>query len=136
MIVTNHYVSDIAFNKKKQNNNNNKKKKTKKQKKKKKKNILLWFCKKAYFYFKNSTLHLFEKRNPQDIDMFQIIQRAVLQGLNEINASLQNVLNGKEKCDDDIDDADDDADGQHDPYVSAMLRRRHKKNLISTIEVH
>ena len=59
--------------------------------------------------------------------MFQITKRAVLQSLNEINASLQKLLNGNEKCDDDIDDADDetdtdnDADGQHDPYVSAML---------------
>ena len=31
-----------------------------------------------------------------------------------------------EKSNDDTAD-DDDADRQHDPYVSAMLRRRHKK---------
>ena len=42
--------------------------------------------------------------------------------MNEINTSLQKLLNGKEKFDDDT----DDADGQHDPYASAMLRRRHK----------
>ena len=48
-------------------------------------------------------------------------------------------MNGNEKCDhavaatadDAVDAADDDgdaddADGQHDPYVSAMLRIRHK----------
>ena len=33
-------------------------------------------------------------------------------------------MNGNEKCDD---DTNDDADG-HDPYVSAMLRRRHKNS--------
>ena len=33
------------------------------------------------------------------------------------------VIERKEKCDDDI----DDADGLHDPYVSALLRRRPKK---------
>ena len=48
----------------------------------------------------------------------------VLQSLNEINASLHKLLSGNEKSDD---DTDDDADGQHGPYVSAMLRRRHKK---------
>ena len=53
----------------------------------------------------------------------------VLQNLNEIHTSLQKLFNGNEKCDDDTDAAaadDDDAGGQHDPYVSAMLRRRHK----------
>ena len=51
--------------------------------------------------------------------------------MNESHTSFQKLLNGKEKCDDDTDDADDDAsdddaedvDGQHDLYVSAMLRR-------------
>ena len=33
-------------------------------------------------------------------------------------------MNGNEKCDD---YTDDDTDWQHDPYVSAMLRRWHKK---------
>ena len=41
---------------------------------------------------------------------------------------VQKLLNRNEKCDNDTDDdAADDADGQHDPYVSAMLRKRHKK---------
>ena len=40
----------------------------------------------------------------------------------EINASLQNLLSGNKKCDDAA-----AADGQHDPYVSAILRRRYKK---------
>ena len=47
---------------------------------------------------------------------------------NKINASLQKLLSGNENCDNDTADADaatDDADGQHDPYVSVMLRRRH-----------
>ena len=44
--------------------------------------------------------------------------------MNEINASLQKLLRENEECDDDI---GDDMDGQHDPYVSAMLRRQHKK---------
>ena len=47
----------------------------------------------------------------------------VLQNLNEIYTSLQKLLNGNEKCDDDT----NNADGQHDPYVSAMLHRQHKK---------
>ena len=61
----------------------------------------------------------------------------VLQSLNEINTSLQKLLNGNEKCDDDTDDDDaddDDADGQYDPYVSAMLRRRHKNNYHTATE--
>ena len=36
------------------------------------------------------------------------------------------LLNGNEKCDDNTNG--DNADRQHDPYVSAMLRRQHKKN--------
>ena len=40
--------------------------------------------------------------------------------MNEINASLQKLLSGNEKCDND--DADN-ADWQHDPFVSAMLRK-------------
>ena len=73
--------------------------------------------------------------------------------MDEINASLQKLLSGNEKCDDDTnDDAaaaaadnnDDDADGQHDPYMSAMLRQRHRSyasdaclvlNLISEVRV-
>ena len=48
----------------------------------------------------------------------------LLQTLNEINASLLKLM---KKCDDDTDDdaavaaAAADKDGQHDPYVSAML---------------
>ena len=47
--------------------------------------------------------------------------------MNEVNASLQKLLSGNKKCDDTDDDAtaDDDADGQHDPYVSVMLRRHY-----------
>ena len=50
--------------------------------------------------------------------------------MNEINTSLQKSLNENEMCDDDTKTAadnaavDTDADGQHDPYVSAMLRRQ------------
>ena len=51
----------------------------------------------------------------------------LLQTLTEINASFQKLLSRKEKCDDDDDEASD-ANWQHDPHVSAMLRRRHKKN--------
>ena len=50
----------------------------------------------------------------------------LLQTLNEINASFQKLLSGNEKCDEDS----DDVDRQHDPYVSAMLCRRHK-NIIN-----
>ena len=50
----------------------------------------------------------------------------ILQNLNEINTSLQKLLNGDEKFDTDSAAADDDTDGKHDPYVSATLRRRHK----------
>ena len=59
----------------------------------------------------------------------------------KIHTSLQKLFNENEKCDDDTDDAveaaataddDDDADGQHDPYVPAMLRRRHKNNITYT----
>ena len=42
--------------------------------------------------------------------------------MNEINTALQKLLNENGKCD----DTDDDTDGQHDPYVSAMLRTRQK----------
>ena len=44
------------------------------------------------------------------------------------------LIEWKWKCDEDTDfddaaaAADDNADGQHDPYVSAMLHRRHTKN--------
>ena len=51
----------------------------------------------------------------------------VLQNLNEINTSLQTLLNGNEKRDDTDDDADA-ADGQHSPYVYVMLRRRRNKS--------
>ena len=56
----------------------------------------------------------------------------VLQSLNEINASLQKLLSGNKKFDDNTDNADADADagGQNDPYVSAMLRRWHKNTNI------
>lgn len=37
-----------------------------------------------------------------------------MQTLNKISESLQKLLSRKEKCD------DDNADGQHDPYMSAM----------------
>ena len=50
----------------------------------------------------------------------------VLLSLNEISASLQTLLSGNEKCDNDTVDASNDAYRQHDPYVSALLRRRHK----------
>ena len=50
----------------------------------------------------------------------------LLQTSNEINASLQKLLIGSEKCDDDAADANN-ADGQHGPCVSAMLHRQHKK---------
>ena len=39
-------------------------------------------------------------------------------------------MSGNQKCDD---ETDDDADGQHDPYVSAMLRRRHNKMIAGDI---
>ena len=42
--------------------------------------------------------------------------------MNEVNTALQKLLNGNGKRD----DTDDDTDGQHDPYVSAMLRTRQK----------
>lgn len=52
--------------------------------------------------------------------------------MKEINGSLQKLLIGKEKCDDnDTDDDADDADGQHEPYVSVMLRRRRKNMFIN-----
>ena len=60
-----------------------------------------------------------------------ILQRyKLLQTSNEINASLQTLKTTtkkkhKKKCDN---DAEDDAVGQLDPYVSAMLPRRHKKD--------
>ena len=38
------------------------------------------------------------------------------------------LLNGNKKCDN---DTDYDADGQHDPYVSAMLRRQHNNRYVS-----
>ena len=47
-----------------------------------------------------------------------------LQSLNEINASLQKLLSGNEKCDDDTTYY---AEGQHGPNVSVMLCRRYKK---------
>ena len=50
-----------------------------------------------------------------------------MQTFIEINASLQKLLSGNEKCDEDEDAHNDEADKQHDPYVSAMLRRQHKK---------
>ena len=62
---------------------------------------------------------------------FTVIQSSAK--LNEINAFLQKLLSWNKKCDNDTDVADadvnddDDTDRQHDPYVSAMLRRRHKK---------
>ena len=44
-----------------------------------------------------------------------------------MNASLQKLMGGNDKYDDDTDAADDDdADGHHDPFVPGMLRRRHK----------
>ena len=42
---------------------------------------------------------------------------------NKINTSLQKLLSGNETCED---DTDVDEDGQHEPCVSTMLRRRHK----------
>ena len=52
-----------------------------------------------------------------------------MQSSNEINASHGKLLNGNGKCDDDTDEASpakaNDADGQDDPYVSAMLHRRY-----------
>ena len=45
------------------------------------------------------------------------------------NVFLQTLFSGNETCDVDADDDayvatnNDDADGQHDPYVSVMLRR-------------
>ena len=55
---------------------------------------------------------------------FHFVTRKVTRPyLKEGNASLQKLLNGKEKSED-TDDAD--ADRQHDTYVSAMLPRRHK----------
>ena len=57
-----------------------------------------------------------------DLDLY-FYNNKLLHTLNEISTSLQMLLSGNEKCDDDTDD--DDADGQRDPYVSAMLGRRH-----------
>ena len=48
----------------------------------------------------------------------------LLQTLNEINASLQKLSSGNEKCN--ANNVDDNTDGQHDPYVFAMLHRQHK----------
>ena len=46
-------------------------------------------------------------------------------------------MNGNEKCDDNTDnaDVDADADGQHDPYVSAMLCRQQKNGHVFVIAV-
>ena len=58
-----------------------------------------------------------------------------------MNASLQALLSGKVLWRyDDIDaganeHTDNAADGQHDPYVPAMLHRQHKK-IISIVFVH
>ena len=49
----------------------------------------------------------------------------LLQTLNEINASLQKLLSRNEKCDDNA--TYDNMDRQLDSYLSAMLRRQHKK---------
>ena len=73
----------------------------------------------------NST-KIWRKITNIELDLY-LIGIYFLQSLNKINASLQKLLSVNKTChDDDAADDDDDVDGQHDPYVFAMLRRQTK----------